>query len=194
MARLAPFLPALVAAVMPPPVSAQDWNSAAARMLVERAIERRATDPARGLVDFQARAHGFVFFLAQLGAEGLEEPPQLVKSDQLELEVYWKSPGASKQRIVGWRDRTDLPTEIQYHRDHLGIVQNGFADLIRLGEGDEVRDVPHPLAPDGPSIYDYALTDSLAIYLPDRTLRVHEVAFRPRDPAAPRIVGTCYLD
>jgi hypothetical protein len=194
MARLAPLLPALVAAVLPPPVTAQEWNSTAARLLVERAIERRASDPARGLGDFQARAHGFVFFLAQLGAEGLEEPPQLVKSDQLELEVYWKSPGASKQRIVGWRDRTDLPTEIQYHRDHLGIVQNGFADLIRLGEGDEVRDVPHPLAPDGLSIYHYALTDSLTIYLPDRTLRVHEVAFRPRDPDAPRIVGTCYLD
>lgn len=194
MARLAPFLPALVAAVFPQPVTAQEWNSDAARMLVTRAIERRATDPARGLGDFQARAHGFVFFLAQLGAEGLEEPPQLVKSDQLELEVYWKSPGASKQRIVGWRDRTDLPTEIQYHRDHLGVVQNGFADLIRMGEGDEVRDVPHPLAPDGPSLYDYALSDSLTVYLPDRTLRVHEVAFRPRDPGAPRIVGTCYLD
>jgi hypothetical protein len=194
MARPIPLPPLLLAALVAPPLAAQEWNGAAARLLVERAIARRAMDPARGLGDFQARAHGFVFFLAQLGAEGLEEPPQLVKSDQLELEVYWKSPGASKQRIVGWRDRTDLPTEIQYHRDHLGIVQNGFADRIRLGEGDEVRDVPHPLAPDGPTHYDYALSDSLTVYLPDRTLRVHEVAFRPRDPTAPRIVGSCYLD
>lgn len=135
-----------------------------------------------------------MFFLAQLGDEGLEEPPQLVKSDQLELEVYWKAPGRSKQRIIGWRDRADLPTEIQYHRDHLGVVQNGFADRIRMGEGDEVRDVPHPLAPDGPSLYDFAVSDSLTVYLPDRTVRVHELLFRPREPDAARIVGSLYLD
>jgi hypothetical protein len=190
--RIASWLPLVL--VAPLPLAAQTWNGAEARALVARAVSRRTTDPARGLEDFRARAHGFVFFLAQLGDEGLEEPPRLVKADQLELEVYWKSPGASKQRIIGWRDRTDLPTDIQYHRDHLGIVQNGFADRIRLGEGDEVRDVPHPLAPNGPSLYEYALVDSLTIYLPDRTVRVHEVAFRPREPAEPRIVGSCYLD
>jgi hypothetical protein len=194
MARCPPLLVSLLAALAPAPLTAQDWNNAQARALVERAIARRAGDPARGLQDFQARAHGFVFFLAQLGDEGLEEPPQLVKSDQLELEVYWKAPGRSKQRIVGWRDRTDLPTEIQYHRDHLGVVQNGFADRIRMGEGDEVRDVPHPLAPDGPSLYDFAVSDSLTVYLPDRTVRVHELLFRPREPDAARIVGSLYLD
>jgi hypothetical protein len=189
-----PLLIPLLAVVVAAPLTAQDWNNDRARALIERAIARRATDPARGLQDFHARAHGFVFFLAQLGDEGLEEPPQLVKSDQLELEVYWKAPGRSKQRIIGWRDRTDLPTDIQYHRDHLGIVQNGFADLIRLGEGDEVRDVPHPLAPDGPSLYDFAVADSLTLYLPQRTVRVHEILFRPREPVLPRIVGSLYLD
>ena len=194
MARCPPLLVSLLAALAPAPLAAQDWNDAQARALVERAIARRAGDPARGLQDFHARAHGFVFFLAQLGDEGLEEPPQLVKSDQLELEVYWKAPGRSKQRIIGWRDRADLPTEIQYHRDHLGVVQNGFADRIRMGEGDEVRDVPHPLSPDGPSLYDFAVSDSLTVYLPDRTVRVHELLFRPREPDAARIVGSLYLD
>jgi hypothetical protein len=175
-------------------VSAQAWNSEAARELVARGIARRSADTASGLQNYRARAHGFVFFLAQLGAEGLQEPPRLVKSDQLELEVYWQAPGRSKQRIIGWRDRADLPTDIQYHRDHLGIVMNGFADRIRLGEGDEVRDVPHPLAPDGPALYDYALVDSLRIDLPGRSVRAVEVAFRPRDFAAARIVGSLFLD
>jgi hypothetical protein len=176
------------------PVHAQSWNDAAVRALVGGGIARRAADAAVGLEDFQARAHGFVFFLAQLGEEGLSEPPKLVKSDQLELEVYWQAPGRSKQRIIGWRDRVDLPTDIQYHRDHLGIVLNGFGNRIRLGEGDEVRDVPHPLAPDGPTLYEYAITDSVVIRLPDRDVRAIEVAFRPRAFDAPRIVGSMFLD
>ena len=176
------------------PATAQSWNDAATRALVQRGIARRTTDAAAGLEDYRARAHGFVFFLAQIGEAGLNEPPKLVKADQLEVEVYWKAPGHSKQRIIGWRDRVELPTDIQYHRDHLGIVMNGFGNRIRLGEGDEVRDVPHPLAPDGPSLYDYAITDSTVIRLPDREIRAIEVAFRPRTFDAPRIVGSMYLD
>ena len=122
-------------------LSAQAWNSDAALALARRAIERRdrmVSDTA--LRDYKAQAHGFLFFLGQFG-EGLTEPPRLVKADQLELEVYWKAPALSKQRIVGWRDRADLPTDIVYHRDHLGIIANNFGAAIRLGEGDEVRDV-----------------------------------------------------
>jgi hypothetical protein len=176
------------------PATAQSWNDAATRALVQRGISRRATDAAAGLEDFRATAHGFVFFLAQIGEEGLTQPPKLVKADQLEVEVYWKAPGHSKQRIIGWRDRVELPTDIQYHRDHLGIVMNGFGDRIRLGEGDEVRDVPHPLAPDGPSLYDYAIRDSVVIRTLDREIRAIEVAFRPRTFDAPRIVGSMVLD
>ena len=185
---------AVLVGVAAGPAAAQTWNDDASRALAARGIARRAADAASGLRDFRARAHGFVFFLAQLGAEGLEEPPRLVKSDQLELEVYWQATGRSKQRIIGWRDRAELPTDIQYHRDHLGIVLNGFADRIRLGEGDEVRDVPHPLAQDGPDLYDFALVDSVRIDLPGRTVRALEVAFRPRDFGAPRIVGSLFLD
>jgi len=184
---------ALVAAAAPL-VAQNAWNDSTTMALVTRAIARRQLTLAdSGLVDFRARAHGFVFFLGQLG-EGLAEPPQLIKSDQLALEVYWKAPNLSKQRIIGWRDRRDLPTDIQYHSDHLGIVLNNFGNAIRLGEGDEVRDVPHPLAPSGPSLYEYALTDSLAVVLPGRTIRVLEVLVRPRRFDAPRLIGSLFLD
>jgi hypothetical protein len=173
---------------------AQTWNDSATIALISRAAARRASVEAdTGLRDFEARAHGFVFFLGQLG-EGLAAPPRLIKADQLALEVYWQAPGRSKQRIVGWRDRRDLPTDIQYHRDHLGIVTNGFGNRIRIGEGDEVRDVPHPLAPGAGQWYDYAIVDSLTIEIPQRLVRVHEVWVRPKDPAAPRFVGAVYLD
>jgi len=192
-------LPAIVASLLgiaarPRGAAAQDWDSPAVRALVDRAIARRSAAFAdTALRDFSARAHGFVFFLGQIG-EGLSEPPRLVKADQLELQVYWRTPNLSKQVVVGWRNRMDLPTDIQYHRDHLGIALNNFPDRIRIGEGDEVRDVPHPLAPNGPSLYEYALTDSLAIQLPDRAIRVYQLAVRPRDFKAPRLVGSLFVD
>jgi hypothetical protein len=181
-------------AALPRRAAAQDWDAPAVRELVERAVERRrAAFADTSLSDFSARAHGFVFFLGQLG-EGLQEPPRLIKSDQLELEVFWQAPRFSKQRIIGWRDRRELPTDISYHRDHLGIVLNNFPDFIRLGEGDEVRDVPHPLSLVGLGLYQFALTDSLTIALPDRDIRVYEVRVRPLDFRAPRIVGSLFLD
>jgi len=190
--RLSPVT--LVALTLPAAAPAQHWNTPDALGLADRAVARRAGAAAdTALHDFRARAHGFLFFLGAFG-DGLNEPPRLIKADQLELEVYWKSPGASKQRIIGWRDRAELPTDIVYHQDHLGIVQNGFGRTIRLGDGDEVRDVPHPLAPGGPVLYDYAVDDTITVALPDRAIRVVELLFRPRDFQAARIVGTAYLD
>src|SRR5207253_3049705 len=145
------------------------------------------------LHDYKAQAHGFLFFLGAFG-QGLADPPRLVKADQLELEVYWRAPASSKQRVIGWRDQTQLPTDINYHRDHLGIIQNNFGAAMRLGEGDEVRDVPHPLSPAGPDIYDFALGDTTTIMLPEREVRVVTLRVRPKDFGLPRIVGTLYLD
>ena len=185
---------AVLLLLLPATGSAQDWNGDSALALARRAIDRRAhaaVDTA--LRDYKAQAHGFLFFLGQFG-EGLTEPPRLIKADQLELEVYWKAPALSKQRIIGWRDRTELPTDINYHRDHLGIVQNNFGRAIRLGEGDEVRDVPHPLAPGGTELYDFALGDTTAIVLSERAVRVVELRVRPKTFAQAAIVGTLFVD
>ena len=176
------------------PLAAQDWNSPPALALVSRGILRRGAATAdTALHDYKALAHGFVFFLGQFG-NGLTEPPRLIKTDQLELELYWKAPGASKQRIVGWRNAAQLPTDINYHRDHLGIIQNNFGRAIRLGEGDEVQDVPHPLSPGAQLDYDYALGDTQLVSMPGRAVRVVALRVRPKDFTAPRIVGTLYLD
>src|SRR3954468_10139099 len=176
------------------PLGAQSWNDARSRALVERAAARRAEQLAdTGLRDFRAVAHGYVTFLAQVG-EGLAEPPKVVKADELVNEVFWKAPNLSKQRIVGRRDTLLLPTDINYHRDHLGIVQNNFPAIIRLGDGDEVRDVPHPLSTQGLAAYDFAITDSLPLNLPGRTIILYEVKVRPRDDRQPRIIGAVYID
>jgi hypothetical protein len=178
------------------PVSAraQQWNDARTMELVDRATARRAAQLAdTGLVNFHATARGSLTFLAQLG-EGFPDPPKVVRTDELAVEVYWRAPNESKQRIVGRRDTLLLPTDIQYHRDHLAIVQNNFPSIIRLGDGDEVRDVPHPLSALGRAAYDFAITDSLTIKTTDRTFDVVMVSVRPKDVTQPRAVGAVYLD
>src|ERR1051325_1982544 len=73
-------------------VGAQQWNDPRVLELVRQATDRRAQQLAdSGLTDYHANAHGYLTFLAQLG-EGFHEPPQVVKADELALEVYWRSP------------------------------------------------------------------------------------------------------
>ena len=184
----------LILVAPPGPLNAQTWNDSRTRALVEQATERRARQIAdTALASYRAAAHGYLTFLAQVG-EGFTEPPKIVKADELALEVYWRAPNLSKQLIAGRRDTLLFPTDINYHRDHLGIVQNNFPSIIRLGDGDEVRDVPHPLSADGLSEYDYAVRDSLQIRLGPRTLEVYEVRVRPKDDREPRAVGAVYID
>ncbi len=187
-------LAALVCVV--PPLNAQEWNDPATTELVARAIARRVgggSDSGGGLARYQTTAHGFVFYLVQAGS-GLSAPPHLARADELKVEVYWEAPGRSKQTIRGWRNGAFLPSEMYYHRDHLGIVTNNYGDLIRLGDGDEVRDIVHPLSVPGRAAYDFALTDSLRIRANALEVSVHVVQVRPRDSTQPRVVGSLYLD
>ncbi|HEX2779879.1 MAG TPA: hypothetical protein VHM30_10290 [Gemmatimonadaceae bacterium] len=180
--------------VVPRESAAQQWNDERTLALVRQAVERRARELAdSGLVDYHAQAHGYLTFLAQVG-EGFREPPRVVKADELALEVYWRAPNLSKQRIMGQRDTLLLPTDISYHRDHLGIVQNNFPDIIRIGEGDEVLDVPHPLSPTGLTNYDFSVGDSLRITYPGRSITVDIVRVRPKNDALPRLVGAVFVE
>ena len=148
------------------PAAAQegDWNAPRAMELIQRAQERRQVALSdTGMVDYQADARGYVYFYLDRRDTGERT---LVKTDQVALDVYWKAPNLSKQRIIGLRDERALPTNIRYHEDHLTVVQDNFGDLIRLGDGDEVRDVRHPAGPAGPVQYDYRLADSTSIRLP----------------------------
>jgi len=188
--RLLWLLPLMMAARV---ASAQSWDDPATLALVDRAIARRQAAEAGGLRHYRAEARGMVFFLAQVGPDPAAAP-RLVKADQLRVEVYWEAPNRSKQIISAWRDQAWLPTDLRYHRDHLGIVTNDFGPVIRLGDGDEVRDVPHPLSAGGRALYDFAPSDSLAITTPGGVVRVQGVTVRPRDAGAPRAAGTLYLD
>ena len=185
--------------VVPACVGAQDptpaqWNDDRVLKLVARAREVRqsvAVDPA--LRSYQAEARGYVYFFVD--RPGSAEPI-LVKADQVALDVYWRAPNSTKQRIVGLRDKKVLPTSIRYHLDHLSIVQDDFGDNIRLGDGDEVEKVLHPVAPLSNETYDFQLVDSLSLSYASgqEEVRVYEVRVRPKDFDRPGFVGTIYLD
>jgi hypothetical protein len=194
---MAAALAALAAVLGAAPARAQEpegWNSQRTLELVQRARDRRQqTQADTGMVDYQADARGYIYFYLDRRDTGERT---LVKTDQVALDVLWRAPNLTKQRIIGLRDRRDLPTNIQYHQDHLSVVQDNFGDLIRLGDGDEVRDVLHPASGAGPTLYDYRLADSSSIRLPGvaEPVRVYKLEVRPRNPSQPALVGSVYVD
>lgn len=188
-------LAAVCGAASGPPLAAQErWNGGRALELVERARSlRQGTVGEGGLQSYAADARGYVYFFVD---HDESDEQNLVKTDQVALEVFWQAPNRGRQRIVGLRDEKQLPTSIQYHLDHLTVVQDDFGDRIRLGDGDEVSEVLHPLAPGSEAVYDFALGDSLSLRfagLPE-PIRVYELRVRPRNLDDPGFVGTVFVD
>lgn len=170
------------------------WNGTSVMDLVERArVERHSAVVDTAFRAYQADARGYVYFFFDRPDSGERT---LVKADQIALQVFWQAPDKTRQRIVGLRDKKVLPTNIHYHLDHLTVVQDDFGDRIRIGDGDEVSDVLHPLAPGADSAYDYRLADSLSIRYGGGTeeVKVYEIRVRPRDPGAPGYIGSIFLD
>lgn len=168
------------------------WNTPYARRLAQRAIARRSTWTGEAaLRDYQANARGYIYFLFDLGRD---TERHLIKADQMALNLFWLTPGRTRQVIVGHREEKLLPTSINYHLDHLTVVMDNFGDRISLGEGSEVRDALHPAAPGALEFYEYRVTDSLALQLPARQVQVYRLEVRPRDPSRPGLVGAVFLD
>ena len=174
--------------------AASGWRDGQANALVSRAIERRGLQLAdSSLLSYRATAHGFLAFLAQLG-EGVIIPPKVVQSEELALSIAWWQPGRSAQRLIGRRDTTLLPADVGYYRDRYGVVLDNLPDRIRLGDGQDVRDVPHPLAAGALGLYEYTMGSPLTIRIPGREILVDEVKFRPRNGSMPAAIGSVYLD
>jgi hypothetical protein len=173
----------------------QGWNEARVLDLVTRARSvRHDAFVDSAFRSYRADARGYVYFF--IDRPGSEER-NLIKTDQIAIEMYWRAPDETRQRIVGLRDRELLPTNVRYHLDHLTVVQDDFADVIRLGDGDEVSAVVHPAAPGSESVYDFRLADSLTISFPGsgaEPVRVYEVEVRPRDFSRPGFLGSVFLD
>lgn len=175
-------------------LGAQEWQSGHQIDLIRRAVEARSRrDADVGLAGWSASARGMVRFTVEVD-HGSGPIERVIRADELRVEVYGEAPNRSKQVIAAWRDTTFQPTGIVYHRDHLGIIANDFGPVIRLGEGEEVRDVPHPLSPAGLESYQFRSGDTLVVASASGTVRVVRMEVRPIDPQRAGIVGALLLD
>jgi hypothetical protein len=174
--------------------SSRPWNDAGADSLVARATQRRSLQLADStLVSYRADAHGFLAFLVQLG-EGVIIPPKVVQTEELALMIAWWQPNRSAQQLVGRRDTTLLPANVGYYRDRYGVILDNLPDRIRLGDGQDVRDVPHPLAASARALYEFQRAEPVRMRIPGRDIIVDEVQFRPRDGKLPAAIGSVFLD
>jgi len=205
---------AMLAAAIPfgavaTPVVAQDppdfqpeapvWNSPEVLDLLRTGYEARRQLARDGdLETYRGSVEGHVyFFLDPDVGERL-----LIRIDQVAVQLHWEAPDRVQQHIVGERTEVRLPVrDFSYYADRLTLVQYGFGDEIRVGSGLDVARVPHPLAqaPSGDepgSTYDFRLAESVTLSLPgrDAPLRLQDVEVRPRDDAAPGMIGTMTLD
>ena len=173
------------------PAYAQQWDTPAVAAVLDRAALRRAANDST-LHAWSAEATGTLQFLVDLGELGLGA--RVVKVDQLATLLQWRQPGVSDQRIVGRRDTLLLPADVGFYRDRYGVITNNLGDRVVLGDGNDVRDLPHPLSAAGRRRHSFALADSLALQLPDgRRVEVYELLVRPREPDAPAMVGSLYV-
>jgi hypothetical protein len=174
---------------------AQEWDSPRALQLVEQARERRQ-EPLldEALRNYRANVGGHVYFFVDSPEQA---DPILLRADQVALDLYWAYPDRVKQVIRGMRHEEQFPIrDFHYYLDRYTVIHDGFGDEIRVGEGRDVRNVPHPLAPGADAVYQYRLTDSTTIRLPGAPdpIRVYEVQVRPRSFEEPAIVGSLFIE
>jgi len=177
------------------PATTAEWNSPRATELLIRAQERRQLQQVdTAMLNYQADARGYVYFLLDHPESGRQN---LVRTDQVAVDVYWRAPDEVRQHIVGWRERKELPvSRLHYYLDRLTVVQDNYGDGIMIADGDNVNDVPHPAAPGADRLYDYRLVDSLTLRLPgaDEPVRVYELNVRPKRPELPAVIGSLFVD
>jgi len=73
------------------------------------------------------------------------------------------------------------------------VVQNGFGDVIRIGDGDEVRDVPHP-PPGSKRSTISGWRDSMELRLRSRPAVASTSSTSPEAHRPLRLVGSVFVD
>lgn len=143
---------------------------------------------------YQARAEGHIYFYLEREDGGAPVP---MRVDQVAVDLYRDRDGRTRQIVRGLRRQELLPVkDFRYYVDRLTVVQNGFGNRISIGQGYDVRGVPHPLGSEGETLYHYRIVDSARVTVGTMPapIRVYEVEVRPRREDVPAFVGSVFLE
>ena len=174
----------------PQSVGESTWNDERTMEVVEAAMRtRHHAFSDSSLRNFEVESQGWVYLFTQI-----EDEERLVRADQIALRVVWDAPANISQTIIGRRSDQRIPSRIRYHMDHLAITVDNFGSSIRIGEGDEVTGVRHPIWRGAERYYEYRLVDSTEIRFAGGRARVYEVDVRPLNFGRPGVIGTLYID
>lgn len=167
------------------------FDDPAAAAIVRRAGTLWRRPPA---VAYKARAQGRVYFYLDRDDGGTPVP---LRVDQVAVDVYRSDQGRSRQVVRAQRRKELLPVrDFEYYLDRLTVVQDGYAEEIRIGQGLDVRGVLHPLGRGAEQVYRYRLADSVIVRMPlaDDPVRVYEIEVRPRREDQPGFVGSLFVE
>jgi hypothetical protein len=120
-----------------------------------------------------------------------------VGAQEQEAELYWRAPNDLRLVALGRRTASAYPNvEIGVSWTRPWFVPRFLGDSIRLlgGRGFPRRAGVHPLAPDAASCYRYAISDSMELVLPGRTVRAIGVTVTPTCADESLIAGVLWLD
>ena len=169
------------------------YASSATQVLVERAMERHQNADTQ-VQDYFARIRYRLSF--GFGRRRWAEVPNAAVEEQ-EGRVHWSAPNDLRVEILGRRARSRSEQfDISSVFDQPWFVPRSLGDSVRVfGNDFPERAALHPLAPDGPAWYHYALSDSVTITAPDGTT-AHLLAIEvlPRRKGGALVAGRLWLD
>lgn len=121
-------------------------------------------------------------------------PPIL--AHETAAEIHWSLPNNLKVDVQGVRGVSIFPDEsIEAEFDRPWFIPRSLGDSIRMVD-DELPSTAalHPLAPDAEQFYRYAITDSVTLVVPGRTVRAVAVRVEPKTLGASLIAGDLWID
>jgi hypothetical protein len=143
-------------------------------------------------------------FDASAGASRFAKLSPLLAHESV-ARASWRHPNDLKVEMLGARTKSQferfLPRDADVRDEEVRVSFGDRPWFVPRALGDSVRllGVPetaalHPLAPGAESFYDYAIVDSVSMFLPGRTIRAIAIQVRPRRLGPSVVAGDMWVD
>jgi hypothetical protein len=201
-ARAAVLLAAILAGAARPAFSqTSPYADAATAALVNRARQRHLHQDSL-VRDYRALVR--TRFDASAGKSRFARMMPLIAHESV-ARVTWRAPNDLKVEMLGARTKSQLsrflPGDAEAKDENVRVSFGDRPWFVPRALGDSVRllGVPetaalHPLAPGAEAYYNYAIVDSVTMYLPNHTLRAIAIRVRPRRVGPSLVAGDMWVD